>query len=34
MVNALRFHLRKYGLLDIALRHPRLFARLTGGTMH
>jgi hypothetical protein len=28
MPNALRYHLRRYGLLEIAMRHPRLFARL------
>ena len=32
MLNALRYHLRTYGLLEIALRHPRLLARLTGAT--
>jgi hypothetical protein len=34
MLNALRYHLRKYGLLDIALRHPRLLARLMSSTTH
>jgi hypothetical protein len=27
MPNALRYHLRRYGVLEIALRHPRLCAR-------
>jgi hypothetical protein len=26
--NALRLHLRRFGLLEIALRHPRLFEAL------
>ncbi len=26
--NALRYHLRRYGVLEIASRHPRLLARL------
>jgi hypothetical protein len=34
MLNALRYHLRKYGLLDIALRHPRLLERLLAGSTH
>jgi len=28
MSNALRYHLRRYGLLEIALRHPTLLARV------
>jgi hypothetical protein len=28
-MNALHLHLRRYGVLDIAFRHPRLFFRLT-----
>lgn len=27
MTNALHFHLRRYGLLEIARRHPILFRR-------
>jgi hypothetical protein len=27
-MNALHLHLRRYGMLDIAHRHPRLFGRL------
>jgi hypothetical protein len=27
MRNAIRFHLRRYGVLEIALRHPRLLAK-------
>jgi len=27
-MNALRLHLRVYGVLEIARRHPRLFSRL------
>jgi hypothetical protein len=27
MPNALRYHLRRYGVLEIARRHPRLFVR-------
>jgi hypothetical protein len=34
VVNALRYHLRTYGLLDIAQRHPRLLARLMSGRAH
>jgi hypothetical protein len=30
MTNALRYHLRKYGLMDIARRHPRMLGRLMG----
>jgi hypothetical protein len=28
VVNALHLHLRRYGALEIARRHPRLFHRL------
>lgn len=28
MSNALHYHFRKYGLMDIARRHPVLFSRL------
>lgn len=34
MVNALRYHLRTYGLLDIAQRHPKLLARLMSRGTH
>lgn len=27
MSNALRFHLRRYGVLEVAFRHPKLFSR-------
>lgn len=27
MPNALRFHLRRYGVLEVAFRHPKLFSR-------
>jgi hypothetical protein len=29
-MNALRMHLRVYGVLQIARRHPRMFSRLIG----
>jgi hypothetical protein len=32
MSNALRFHLRRYGVLQIALRHPKLFAKGLGDS--
>jgi len=28
MSNALRYHLRRYGLLQMAFRHPKLFAQI------
>jgi hypothetical protein len=28
MSNALRYHLRRYGVLEIAFRHTKLFARV------
>lgn len=28
MSNALHYHLRRYGVLAIALRHPKLFSKI------